>query len=189
MQLINASLEDLKNYIKENSYVRKRTVKGVVTRIDREFKFIKVDDKPFSAEDVSSIRTGQRISLDVTDLNSDIPFYRKTENIIVLKETDHALLDKKWLSKEKDKLSILAIGDSSFTKPFKSPQKADFKLVDNITIQKSLKLDDGKAEPAIYVFNDKELLFQTRDYENVLQFLFEMEQLLPMKKEMKAIDY
>ncbi|CAM3766347.1 hypothetical protein GCM10009865_06910 [Aeromicrobium ponti] len=183
------TLEELKNYIKENSYVRKRTVEGVVTYIDREFRFIKVDDKPFSAEDVSSIRTGQKISLDVTDLNKDIPFYHKIENIKVLKEPDRTLLDKKWLSKEKDKFSILAIGDTSFTKPFKSPHKADFKLADNITIQKSLKLDDGKAEPAIYVFNDKELLFQTSDYENVLQFLFEMEQILLMKKEMKAIDY
>ncbi|MBT2691380.1 hypothetical protein J7I93_24975 [Bacillus sp. ISL-47] len=183
------TLEELKNYIKENSYVRKRTVEGIVTRIDREFRFIMVDDQPLSAEDVTSLRTGQKISLDVTDLNKEIPFYHKIENIKVLKEPDRTFLDKKWLSKERDKFSILAIGDSSFTKPFKSPHKADFKLADNITIQKSLKLDDGKAEPAIYVFNDKELLFQTRDYENVLQFLFEMEQLLPMKNEMKANDY
>jgi hypothetical protein len=181
----NAS-EDLKNFIKENSYVHKRIVKGVVTRIDREFRFIKVDDKPFSVEDVSSIRTGQKISLEVTDLNNEIPSYHQTENIMVLKEPDPVFHDKKWLSMEKGKFSILAIGDSSFTKPFKSTQNDDFKLVDSISIQKSLKLDDGNLidEQNIYVFNNRELIFQTRDYENLLKFLFEVEQLLPVKKEM-----
>ncbi|PWW32610.1 hypothetical protein DFO73_101875 [Cytobacillus oceanisediminis] len=85
-----------------------------------------------------------------------------------------------------EKPPIPTIGDSSFTKPFKSTQNDDFKLVDSISIQKSLKLGDGNLidEQNIYVFNNRELIFQTRDYENLLKFLFEAEQLLPVKKEM-----
>lgn len=177
----STSLEELKAYIREHSYEKKETVEGTITKIDREFGIINLEGTPLFVTDISTLKVGQKISLDVTTINEYLPYYKITENVRVLDKPDKIALEKKWLSKKNDKFSILVIGDSEFTKLFKSPHKEDLKLVENITIEKPSK---NNSKPVIYVFNDKELVYLADSYDSLLKFLFEAENLLLLKETM-----
>ncbi|MBU8769727.1 hypothetical protein [Cytobacillus oceanisediminis] len=184
-----ASLEELLKYMKENTYSKKRTIEGKVTKLDRNLGVIQVDDKIFTAADMEEVKVGQKISLEVIQLNKDIPYYRVIENINVIKAPDTVFSAAKWLAKDAEKVSILAIGPSAFTEQFKSPNKEDFKLVENIEIQETLTLKNGEAitDAAVYVFNDKELVFQTDEFDQLLNYLFEFEMLMPARKERNGL--
>ncbi|MBN8203037.1 MULTISPECIES: hypothetical protein [Bacillaceae] len=184
-----ASIEELIKYMKDNTYSKKSTIKGNVIKLDRDLGVIQVDDKVFTAADMEEVKVGQRISIEVNQLNKDIPYYRITENINVIKAPDTVFSAAKWLAKDAEKVSILAIGPSAFTEQFKSPNKEDFKLVENIEIQETLTLKNGEAvtDAAVYVFNDKELVFQTDEFDQLLNYLFEFEMLMPARKERNGL--
>ncbi|SHR51416.1 Uncharacterised protein [Mycobacteroides abscessus subsp. abscessus] len=173
------SEEALLQYIKDHTYVSKETIEGFVTKVDRELGFIYVDDHPFSLTD-TFIRVGQNIQLEVGNVSKELPYQQVVEKVEVLEEPDKVLLNKDWLSKKEDKFSLLVIGDEAFSNPFKSPQKDDFALIDQITMKQSLSSLEG---PSIFVFNTDELVFQTEDYNSLLKYLFETEQLLPLKED------
>ncbi len=170
----------LLQYIKDHTYVSRETIKGIVTKVDRELGFIYVDDHPFSLTD-TFIRVGQNIQLEVGNVSKELPYQQVVEKFEVLEEPDKVLLNKDWLSKKEDNLSLLVIGDEDFSTPFKNPQQKDFALIDQITMKQSLSSLEG---PSIFVFNTDELVFQTDDYNSLLKYLFEMEQLLPLKEDL-----
>ncbi|MCM3600973.1 hypothetical protein M3175_09540 [Robertmurraya korlensis] len=175
------SVEPLLRYIKDHTYVSKKTMEGMVTKVDREFGFVYVDNYPFYLMD-PGIRVGQKIQLEIANLNNELPYQEIVEKVEVLEEPDQILLNKDWLSNTKDNLSLLVIGDTAFINPFKNPQREDLTLIDQITSKKSLS---SIKSPSIFVFNTEELVFQTDDYDNLLKYLFETEQLLPLKKDLK----
>ncbi len=167
--------------IKDHTYVSRETIKGNVTKVNRELGFIYVDDHPFSLND-TFIRVGQHIQLDVGNVSKELPYQQVVEKFEVLEEPDKVLLKKEWLSKKEDKLSLLVIGDEVFSNPFKNPHKEDLTLIDEITIKKSLS---SIKAPIIFLFNTEELVFQTDSYDNLLKYLFETEQLLPLTNDRK----
>lgn len=172
-------LDELKQYIDAHSNVIKKNIEGYVNKIDRKFNVLEVDGVPLVIDDVLNIRVGQKISLEVTYLNKDISYYHVVEQFDILEKPNEIFSDKNWLSKEIDKLSILAIGNTKFTKPFTSSQNVDLRIVSSTTVHRTLKLKNGqeRSEPAIYVFNNRELVYQTDHYDELLKYLFETEQL------------
>ncbi|WP_436372083.1 hypothetical protein [Cytobacillus sp. BC1816] len=184
-----ASLEELMKYMKENTYSKKSSIVGRVTKLDRNLGVIQVDDNVFTSADIRDLKVGQKISLEVKQLNKDIPYYRIIEDIKVIKAADAVFSAAKWLAKDAEKVSILAIGPTAFTEQFKSPNKEDFKLVENIEFQETLTLKNGEAVTgaAVYVFNDKELVFQTDEFGELLNYLFEFEMLMPARKERSGL--
>ncbi len=175
------SEEALMQYIKENTYISRETIEGIVTKVDRDFEFVFVDDYPYYLQD-TSIRVGQKVQLDVANVSKELPYQQIVEKVEVLEESDEILLRKDWLSIKEDKFSLLVVGDAAFSKPFKNPQKEDLNLIDEITIKKSLS---SIKQPSIFLFNNEELVFQTDDYDSLLKYLFETEQLLPLKQELR----
>jgi hypothetical protein len=174
------SEESLMQYIKENTYISRETIDGIVTKVDRDFEFVFLDDYPYYLQN-TSIRVGQKVQLDVANVSKELPYQQIVEKVEVLKEPVEILLRKDWLSKKEYKFSLLVVGDAAFSKPFKNPQKEDLNLIDEITIKKSLS---SIKQPSIFLFNNEELVFQTDDYDSLLKYLFETEQLLPLKIEM-----
>jgi len=173
------SVDTMLQYIKDHTYASRETMEGMVTKVDREFGFVYVDNYPFYMMD-TSVRVGQKVKLDVANISNELPYQQIVEKVEVLEEPDQVLLNKDWLSKKEGKLALLVIGDTAFSKPFKNPQKEDLTLIDQITIKNSLS---SIEEPSIFVFNTEELVFQTDDYDSLLKYLFETEQLLPLKIE------
>lgn len=171
------SVDPLLQYIKDHTYSSKETIEGMVTKVDREFGFVYVDNYPFYLMD-PSVRVGQKIQLEIANLNNELPYQEIVEKVEVLEEPGQVLSNKDWLSKKEGKLSLLVIGDTVFSRPFKNPQKEDLKIIDQITMKKSLS---SIKDPSIFVFNTVELVFQTNDYDSLLKYLFETEQLLPLK--------
>ena len=170
----------LLQYIKDHTYVSRETIVGIVTKVDRELGFIYVDDYPFSLND-TFIRVGQNIQLEVGNVSKELPYQQVVEKFEVLEEPDKVLLNKDWLSKKEGKLSLLVIGDEAFSTPFKNPQKDDFALIDQITMKRSLS---SIEDPSIFVFNTEELVYQTDDCNSLLKYLFETEQLKPLKEDL-----
>ncbi|MEN8700341.1 hypothetical protein [Bacillus infantis] len=167
----------LKNYIKDN-IISPEVIEGTVSEIDHNLGFIIINGRKLITKPNQLIKTGQDVSVKARYFMSK--FYSPViEEIQVMKNTDPIFEDEKWFSDEADKFSILAIGDTDFLKPLKNPHKEDLKMAGSVKTQKILKLDSGKQlkGPAIYVFNDKELVFQTDTYEDLLKYLFSREAL------------
>lgn len=176
------SVDSLLQYVKENTYESKENKEGIVTKLDSRFGIVYVDNIPFLGEDLRFVKVGQKVKIEITNVNKEVPYYRMVTKIDVIEETDDILLNKEWLSRKVDELTLLVVGNSQFTEPFKKPQKEDLKLVGNINIKKSLH---SIEKPSVFVFNSKELVFQTHDYDSLLKYLFETEQMLPVKKEIQ----
>jgi hypothetical protein len=183
--VIRKSIDHLKQFIKENTYVSKDTTQGMITKLDREFGMVYVDKEPFIIHDLKTVKVGQRVKLEVAHMSEELPYHRIVEQVEILEEPNFILLNKEWLSKKEDHFSVLVVGDEVFSKPFRKPQREDLSLVENITVKKSL---ESIKKPSIFVFNSKELVFQTHNYNNLLKYLFETEQLLPIKKKFLTID-
>ncbi len=167
----------MKNYIKDH-IISHEVVKGTVSEIDHNLGFVTINGRKLITEPDQLIKTGQDVSVETRYFMSK--FYSPViEEIQVMKNTDPIFEDEKWLSDEAEKFSILAIGDTDFLKPLKNPHKEDLKMAGMITAQKSLKMNSGEQlkGPAIYVFNDKELVHQTETYEELLKYLFSREAL------------
>lgn len=167
----------MKKYIREN-IIFKEVIEGTVSEIDHDLGFVTINGRQLIIEPDLLVRTGQEVSVKARDLISK--FYSPViEELQVLRDSDQILNDPKWLSKKPGKWSILAIGDSKFLQPLKTPHKEDLKLAGSITTQESLKLNNGEqlTGPAIYIFNDKELIFQTSTYDELLKYLFSREAL------------
>jgi hypothetical protein len=168
---------NMKKYIREN-IIFKEVIEGTVSEIDHDLGFVTVNGRQLIIEPDLLVKTGQKVSVKARDLISK--FHSPViEELQVLRDRDQILNDPKWLSKEPGKLSILAIGDSEFLQPLKTPHKEDLKLAGSITTQESLKLNNGEklTGPAIYIFNHKELIFQTSTYDELLKYLFSREAL------------
>jgi hypothetical protein len=174
------SVDSLLKFIKDNTYESKVTKEGFVTKLDRDFGIVYLDNTPFLIEDLTLVKVGQKVKLEITNINKDLPYFKLVTKVDVIKGPDEILLKKEWLSKKKDKLTLLVVGNTQFTQPFKNPQKKDLNMVGNINIKKSLS---SIEKPSIFVFNTEELVFQTHDYDSLLKYLFETEQMLPVKKE------
>lgn len=167
----------LKNYIKDN-IIPREVIEGTVSEIDHNLGFIIINRRKLFTEPDQQIKAGQDVSVEARYFMSK--FYSPViEEIQVMKNTDPIFEDEKWFSNEVGKFSILAIGDTDFLKPLKNPHKEDLKMAGMITAQKSLKMNSGEQlkGPAIYVFNDKELVYQTDTYEELLKYLFSREAL------------
>lgn len=175
------SIDALKQFVNENTYEKIETIQGMVTKIDREFGVVYLNHKPYIIKDIASVKVGQKVEVEVAYLSKEISFHREVKNVKVIEEPHPILMNNEWLSNKENKFSLLVVGDADFGKPFKNLDKEDFSLVENIIIKKNL---DSIEKSSIFVFNNKELVFQTHDYDSLLKYLFETEQLLPIKKEM-----
>lgn len=150
------SIEHLQQFIKENTYVSKDTVLGMVTKLDREFGMVYVDKSPYILHDLTTIKVGQRVKLEVANMSEELPFHRNVEQVEILEEPHPVLMDKKWLSKKENQYSVLVVGNDEFSATFERAQKDNLSLVENITVKKSV---ESIEQPSIFVFNNKELVF------------------------------
>ncbi|PLR74902.1 hypothetical protein CYJ37_04630 [Bacillus sp. UMB0728] len=171
-------LGSMEKFIDENVLPEATSKEGIVTEVNREQGFIKIDEVPFWIDKGAKYHTGQKLALKARYPEDGQLWFPILEEVRVLEEQDKIFNGSNWLSNESGKLSILAIGN-------KSKEKMDFlkkegiKTVVKTSAENSLKMENGKelTDYTVFVFNEKELIFQTDVYDKLLKFLYSKENL------------
>jgi hypothetical protein len=168
----------MKKYIDENVFPEATSKEGIVTEVNRELGFIKIDEVPFRIDKGAMYHTGQKLAFKARYPEDGQLWFPILEEVRVLENQDEIFNGSNWLSNESGKLSIIAIGNKS-KEIIESLKKEGIKTVVKTSAENSLKMESGKelTNYTIFVFNEKELIFQTDVYDNLLKFLYSKENL------------
>jgi hypothetical protein len=168
----------MEKYIDENVLPQATSQEGIVTEVNRELGFIKIDGVPFWIDKGAKYHTGQKLAFNARYPEDGQLWFPILEEVRVLEDQSKIFNVSNWLSNESGKLSILAIGNKSKEK-LESLKKEGIKTVVKTSAEDSLKMENGKELTGytIFVFNEKELIFQTDAYDKLLEFLYSKENL------------